>query len=120
MSLAEQSPRPLTPHEKTRVRQQLDSCFDEQAGFYLDGQSDQTIGIALDIPWACIRDYRELAYGPLKGNQEIADLRTEIDKLSSALDGAMARSTKEIGEIASTRDKLRGRLEALAKKMGFS
>lgn len=111
-------PRPLSPDEKTRVRQKLDGCFDELRGVYLDGQSDQKIGESLGIPWASVREYREIAFGPLKGNEETAALKGDIDKLAADLAAVMSRSSKEIGELASAKDKLLTRLNALEKKLG--
>lgn len=111
--------RALTPDEKTKVRQKLDGCFDEQRGVYLDGQSDQKIGEALGIPWASVRDYRELAFGPLKGNEETAALKADIDKLAASIAAEMARSSKEIGELGAAKDRLLTRLNAIEKKLGF-
>ena len=114
------APRALTPDEKTKARGKLEGCFDEQRGVYLDGMSDQKIGEQLGLPWASVRDYREVAFGPLKGNEETAALKADIDKLSADLAALMSRSSKEIGEIASAKDKLLTRLNALEKKLGFA
>ena len=119
MQTPQAKPRPLSPDEKTRVRQKLDGCFDELRGVYLDGQSDQKIGESLGIPWASVREYREIAFGPLKGNEETAALKGDIDKLAADLAAVMSRSSKEIGELASAKDKLLTRLNALEKKLGF-
>lgn len=112
--------RPLTPDERTKVRNQLEGCFDEQRGVYLDGQSDQSIGLKLNLPWASVRDYREVAFGPLKGNEETAALKVDIDKLTADLAALMSRSSKEIGEVASAKDKLAQRLSAIEKRLGFA
>ena len=80
-SATPQVPRPLTPAERHQVRLKLDNHFDDAVGRYIDGYSDQRVGAELDIPWATIRDIRELAYGPLREDDRVVALRLDLDKV---------------------------------------
>jgi len=70
--------RALTPDEKSRIRRLLDEHFDEELGNYLDGYSDQRIGREVDVPWSAVTHIRELAYGPIREDQRITQLRNEL------------------------------------------
>lgn len=113
-------PRALSPDEKTKVRNLLDACFDEGRGIYLDGQSDQAIAQKLNLPWASVRDYRDIAYGPLKGNEETAGIRADLEKLAADLAALMSKFSGEIGGLTSAKDRALAKLNAIEKKLGFS
>lgn len=90
--------RDPTPQERQRIRALLDKQFDDAAGCYLDGYSDQKIGADLNLPWAMVTKIREAAYGPIKVDPEVAglraelsDLRRKIDALTQAHNGAIER-----------------------------
>lgn len=119
LTIAAGAPRPLSPDEKRKVREILDGTFDEQKGFYLDGQSDQTIGIKLGIPWASIREFREFAYGPLKGNEETHGLRADIETLISDVERARVASEQSSRDALDQAAKLIERLNRLEAKMGL-
>lgn len=80
------TPRDLTPATKTKVRQMLDGHFDEAKGMYLEGYSDQRIGKELNIPWACVTQMREAAYGPILVDTEVENLRAKVKAMSDNAD----------------------------------
>ena len=108
-------PRTLTADEKAKVRLLLDGQFDDQKGMYLEGYSDQRIGSETGVPWACVRDLREIAYGPIKMNPEIETLRAELGALHERARQAMSEAGKALSDCAS----LSTRIENLAKKLGL-
>lgn len=112
-------PRPLTPAERTQARLKLDACFDDQSGFYLNGESDQSVAASLNLPWASLRDYREVAFGPLKGNSETAALKDELVGLAGLITAAETRLAKEIAPLREAHAALTQKLAALEKKLGF-
>lgn len=97
--------REATPQERQRIRAILDRQFDDAAGSFLDGYSDQRIGEELNLPWAMVTKIREAAYGPIRVDPEVAGLRAEIGNAQRQID-AMSTS------LAS----LKARLDALEKK----
>lgn len=84
-------PRQLNPEERTRVRALLDGHFDDAVGRYIDGYSDQRIGAELDIPWLRVQEIRELAYGPIKEDPVVVELREELSIIRKRLDAADAK-----------------------------
>lgn len=70
--------RPATPDERMRIRHKLDGVFDDAKGMYLDGYSDQRVAEELKLPRKMIEQIREAAYGPIRTDPEIEQLRTDI------------------------------------------
>lgn len=73
--------RPATPDERMRIRHKLDEVFDDSKGMYLDGFSDQRVADGLKLPRKMIEQIREAAYGPIRTDPEIDQLRTDIAAL---------------------------------------
>lgn len=73
--------RPATPDERMRIRHKLDEVFDDSKGMYLDGSSDQRVAEDLKLPRKMIEQIREAAYGPIRTDPEIDQLRTDIAAL---------------------------------------
>ena len=73
--------RPATPDERMRIRHKLDEVFDDSKGMYLDGYSDQRVAEDLKLPRKMIEQIREAAYGPIRTDPEIEQLRTDITAL---------------------------------------
>lgn len=98
-------PREPTPKQRLAIRTKLDACFDDDAGCYLDGYSDQKIGEELNLPWSWVAKVREAAYGPIRVDAEVLALRAEI--------AALREEAKKLdGRIGA----LSGRIDALEKK----
>ena len=75
----------VAPDSKTRIRALLDKHFDDSRGAYLDGYSDQRVGAELDVPWKAVADLREVAYGPLREDPEVAAIKASIETMSVKL-----------------------------------
>ena len=75
--------RPATPDERMRIRHKLDGVFDDAKGMYLDSFSDQRVAEELKLPRKMIEQIREAAYGPIRTDPEIEQLRTDIASLVS-------------------------------------
>jgi hypothetical protein len=73
--------RPATPDERMRIRHKLDGVFDDAKGMYLDSFSDQRVAEELKLPRKMIEQIREAAYGPIRTDSEIEQLRTDIADL---------------------------------------
>ncbi len=101
-------PREATTAERVKVRALLDANFDDAAGRYLDGYSDQRIGEEVGVPWAIVARIREVGYGPIKVDPEIDAIRSEMAKLRTEND-LWAKST-----AAKLRD-LEDRIAAVEK-----
>jgi hypothetical protein len=86
-------PRALLPDEKTKVRHALDSHFDDSTGRYIEGYSDKKIGEELEVPWLAVQHFREFAYGPIREDERVVALRTELVVLKADLQGLIGRVT---------------------------
>lgn len=75
--------REPTTQQRLNIRGKLDAVFDDQAGMYLDGYSDQKIGEELKLPWSWVAKIRDAAYGPIRVDPEIVALRAEITGLQA-------------------------------------
>jgi len=90
----------------------LDKHFDDKAGHYLDGKSDQTIADELKVPRIFIERIREAAYGPIRVDPEVQKLMDDVDRLMKAHNLAAANVTR----IGQDLDELYKRLAALGAK----
>lgn len=83
--LEKATPRDPTQQERIKIRQLLDHRFDDEAGCWLDGYSDQKAGEELDLPWSMVTRIREAAYGPIRVDPEVAALRAELVQIGREL-----------------------------------
>lgn len=79
------APRELSQAERLKVRAMLDKHFDDGAGCWLDGYSDQKAGEEVGVPWAHVTKIREAAYGPIRVDPEIAGLKAELVQIGRDL-----------------------------------
>lgn len=77
-------PRKPTPEQLLRIRQELDGHYDESRRCYLERQTDKTLAERCGVPWAWVRDLREVAYGPLEADSELVEIREEMRRLDDA------------------------------------
>lgn len=109
---ADEQPREPTSKQRLAIRTKLDACFDDEAGCYLDGQSDQKIGEELKLPWSWVAKVREAAYGPIRVDAEVVALRGEITSLRADQKKLAEELKKLDGRIAD----LTGKLDGIEKK----
>ena len=79
-------PRALSPDERAKVRRELDAHFDDSVGMYLGGENDQRIGERLGLPWAAVAQMREAAYGPIRTDPEVEQMRAAVRILQDGLE----------------------------------
>lgn len=79
------TPREPTQAERLKIRSILDSHFDDGAGCWLDGYSDQKAGEACGVPWSLVTRIREAAYGPIRVDPEVAGIQAAIRLLRADL-----------------------------------
>lgn len=91
--------RDATPAEKAAIRRKLDETFDDDAGMYLDGASDQSIGAALNIPWSLVRRVREAAYGPIRSDPQLEKARADLRALSEDVAGIKVKVDKALSDL---------------------
>lgn len=84
-------PKGPTHEQRKRIAQSLRGLFDEQRGCYLDGHTDQTVAQDLQMPWAWIRECRDLLGYEIKIDPEIEALRSEFATLADMLVAAEAK-----------------------------
>jgi hypothetical protein len=106
----------LTRHQKARIRELLDTNFDDEKGRYIDGFNDERIGKEVSVPWALVTEIREKAYGPIQDDPavvsfkaDLASMQEELKVLSNAVEAARATTTRLEGRMVN--------LEAKAKKL---
>ena len=78
--------REATPQQRTTIRNYLDKHFDDAAGAYLDGMSDQKIAEAVNVPRMIVERMRDTAYGQIKVDPEIQAIRSELAALKKQAD----------------------------------
>lgn len=100
-----------TTMQRHAVRQHLDKSFDDNAGCYLDGLSDQRVAELVGVPRIIVEQMREAAYGPIKLDPVVAGLRAEVAQAKRELDGQQktldALKTK-VAEMSSRLEKMTG------------
>ena len=74
----------LTRDQRHKIRQLLDTHFDDEIGRYMNQWSDKRIAESLDLPLASVRELRETAFGPLvEKDPDILKFREEFDAFKS-------------------------------------
>jgi hypothetical protein len=98
-----------TPDQRLAIRGHLDKSFDDNAGMYLDGMSDQRVAELVGVPRVCVESIRELAYGPIKVDPVIAGLRAEIADIKRSITTAQSsldQLNKRAMEVSSRIEKM--------------
>jgi hypothetical protein len=93
---------------KVSLRNLLDKFFDDAAGAYIEGYSDEKIAEEVDVPRATVFAYREAAYGPLKRDPD-------VDAVLAGLADIRAKQA----DIQSQLAKLEIKAQACLKKLGL-
>lgn len=99
-------PRELTQPERLKIRAILDKHFDDGAGCWLEGYSDQKAGEEIGVPWAFVTKVREAAYGPIRVDPEVAALKAELAQIGrdiAALTEKHAAAEKRLAALVSKR-----------------
>lgn len=110
----------LTIEQKLKCRSILDRSFDDQAGCYLDGYSDQRIGEEINVPWSLVAKLREAAYGPIRVDPEITAMRNTIHDFERKLkEHAETWKRVEASAWAELND-LKSRLQTIEKRKGIA
>jgi len=102
--LAVITPRPATPDQKQAIRNHLDKHFDDAAGYYLDDMSDARIAELVGVPRIIVEGIREAAYGPIRVDPELIEMRKALVLLKdqlAALHGTMADLDKQVMQLSS-------------------
>lgn len=99
--------RQPTQQERMKIRNALDGHFDDSAGCYLQGFSDQSIGEKLNVPWAMVAAIREAAYGPIKIDPELSGIRAELAGLGAKIEHLVRDQQHAIARVAAFEKKRR-------------
>jgi hypothetical protein len=100
---------PPTSAQRHQVRQHLDKNFDDDAGCYLDGLSDQRVAEMVGVPRIVVEQMREAAYGPIKLDPVVAGMRNEVAQAKRDLDGqqkALDALKAKVAEMSSRLEKI--------------
>lgn len=89
----------LNPIQVRRIYAELEAYFDGLKGVYAQNHSDDTIAKELDIPRAHIVRIREEAFGKLKNQTEIAQLRADFDAAKALLDEALTGYRNQVNSF---------------------
>lgn len=113
----------LTVEERALVRNLLGGCFDEKAGQYSEGWSDQRVAReAGDLPHKLVADLRDLAFGPVRSVSEIEVLRADLAALEKKALDEIARVQAEVATFSAPFgmeiQRLRQRLDEANKRLG--
>lgn len=79
------APKSPTPEQKMKIREELNGSYNEKMQCYIGPETDKDIAARLDVPWSWVRDLREIAYGPLKEDGAIVELKEELAKAKGYL-----------------------------------
>lgn len=103
--------RSASADERRRIRDALDTHYDEEAGRYRSSFSDKSLAAKLDVPAKWVTDLREAGgYGP-DVNEASAARSADVDAVRLALADLQ-------GELLSRFDALEGRVKKLLREDG--
>lgn len=105
-------PPPLTVDQRANVRAALDDCFNVTTGSYAAGWSDQIIAAKMGVPWQSVARLREAAYGPIKTDAELEQLKAD----GKLIDKSVGQMIDAIAKLDSTMRDWMKRVEAVEAK----
>lgn len=103
------SVRDVTPETRHKIRHLLDKHFDDAAGAYLDGMSDEAVAEQLGIPRIAVEQLREAAYGPLKIDPVLSGLRVDLAQLKGEIEDYRAKGMRLEAAIMALGSKIEKR-----------
>lgn len=123
--------RTPTRDDNRRIREALDTHYDEDAQHYIGAMRDAKLAAKLDVPAAWVSDIREAFYGPDRsqhdGAQEAlrAELEARIGTIRAEADGILGRiaeevkavETKALDEVAALMDQIKALESRLPKRL---
>lgn len=78
LGLEVQQPREPSRQDVRKIVSELEDHFDEVSGKYRGGTTDATIAADLAVPRAWVTKTREEWFGPLKGNEDLDNVRADL------------------------------------------
>lgn len=111
---------PLAQADRQRIKTALDKHFDDGAGQYLDGKSDQIIADSLGVPRIHVERIREAAYGPIRVTPQMLSLKAEIEAHGNRITEAIKKAEFAIEAAGDLLNLLRERArdnDALASQV---
>jgi len=106
-----------TSDQRVAIRAALDKHFDDKQGIYLDGQSDEKIASELDFPRKWVSDIRDAAYGPIRENPAVTQLKAEIEAVRSEINADAIHRTDFEARIGRKLAELVDKVEAFGRSV---
>jgi len=103
----------LTVKEREMLRDFLAGLFDADKGFYLDAYTDARVAEEKQIPEVLVRDYREVAFGPLRAVPEIEHYKVPLAELEARAKEISIRLASLTTDIVETRSNLEETLRGM-------
>lgn len=91
-----------TNSQRHAIRALLDKHFDDSTGSYLDGKSDLIVAQTANVPRVVVEKIREAAYGAIRFDPEIDDLKKGLAALlkdAEAAQGTLNRAQESIHAV---------------------
>jgi hypothetical protein len=108
-------PREATTAERGKIRGLLDANFDDATGAYLAGYSDQRIADEVKVPRAIVTRIREVGYGAIKQDPELAAVRAELAKIRAEGEALVEHHTRALDDLRAKIAAAEARLGAIEK-----
>ena len=93
-------PTPSKDH-RISIRLLLDTHFDDSTGMYLDGMTDEKVALQVGVAPAVVERIREAAYGPIRVDTELVELREQQKVLNGRVAALLADGRKLVDSIVS-------------------
>lgn len=106
----------LTAADRARLRTLLDGLFDADKGYYIEAYSDAKVAAETDLPEKLVRDYREVAFGPLTAVPELEPLVVDLRGLEERSRTLLADAATVGDQVAA----LKRRVEETARRLGVN
>jgi len=82
MPVQAEMPKGPTLDQMKRIAEHVRGAFEPDAGHYLDGATDHTVGDKLGLPWGWVRQVREMLGYEIKIDPEVKAIRDELAALA--------------------------------------
>lgn len=105
--------KPLTPDQRLRIRALLDKHFDDGAGRYLDGYTDQRVADELKVARVHVETIREAAYGAIRVPPEME----AAERAVAALEARLSPAEKLLADFAKAVADAKACVEAARKAL---
>lgn len=119
--VSETDPRQPTKPQKRQIIAMLDSVYDDEAGRYEGGETDNTVAETLGVMPGWVAELREDLFGPAGENEDMAKMAERLSEQADTLDQIIKDATAYLGKARAAQQSvidMQKEMDAIRRAVG--